>query len=145
RARHRLARRGPGDLGARPELAPARCGGDHVIPVDLELAARQAAGRPVQVAMVGAGVTGRAVALTLLTPAPGIRLAAIANRTLRNAERAYAEGGAPACRRADGTQAVEAAIARGEFVVTEDAEAVCAAGNVDVIVEVTGTLEHAAR
>ncbi len=116
-----------------------------MIPVDLELAARQAAGRPGQVALVGAGVTGRAVALTLLTPAPGIRLAAIANRTLPNAERAYAEGGAPACRRADGAQAVEAAIARGEFVVTEDADAVCAAGNVDVVVEVTGTLEHAAR
>ena len=70
-----------------------------MIPVDLELAARQSAGRPVQVALVGAGVTGRAVALSLLTPAPGIRLAAIANRTLAHAERAYAEGGARSVRR----------------------------------------------
>jgi predicted homoserine dehydrogenase-like protein len=116
-----------------------------VIPVDLELAARQAAGRPVQVAMVGAGVTGRAVALTLLTPAPGIRLAAIANRTLAHAERAYAEGGAPAPRRSVGPSDVEDAITRGDFTVTEDAEAVCAAANVDVVIEVTGTLEHAAR
>ena len=115
-----------------------------MIPVDLELAARQAAGRPVQVAMVGAGVTGRAVALTLLTPAPGIRLAAIANRTLAHAERAYAEGGASA-RPCVGASAVEDAVARGEFVVTDDAEAVCAAGNVDVVIEVTGTLDHAAR
>lgn len=115
-----------------------------MIPVDLELAARQAAGRPVQVAMVGAGVTGRAVALTLLTPAPGIRLAAIANRTLAHAERAYREAGASA-RPCVGASAVEDAVTRGEFVVTDDAEAVCAAGNVDVVIEVTGTLEYAAR
>ena len=115
-----------------------------MIPVDLELAARQAAGRPVNVAMVGAGVTGRAVALTLLTPPPGIRLAAIANRTLAHAERAYAEAGAPSCRRAAGPAEVEQAVGRGEFVVTEDAAAVCAAGNIDLVIEVTGTLEHAA-
>lgn len=116
-----------------------------MIPVDLELAARHAAGRPVQVALVGAGVTGRAVALSLLTPAPGIRLAAIANRTLAHAERAYAEGGVRSVRRSAGASDIEAAVARGEFTVTEDAEAVCAAANVDVVVEATGTLEHAAR
>ncbi|HJS48611.1 MAG TPA: Gfo/Idh/MocA family oxidoreductase, partial [Gemmatimonadales bacterium] len=115
-----------------------------MIPVDLELAARQAAGRPVNVAMVGAGVTGRAVALTLLTPPPGIRLAAIANRTLAHAERAYAEAGAPSVRRSVGPAEVEAAVARGEFTVTDDPLAVCAAGNIDLVIEVTGTLEHGA-
>ena len=116
-----------------------------MIPVDLELAARQAAGRPVRVAMVGAGVTGRTVALTLLTPVPGIHLAAIANRTAANAERAYAEAGVTAHRRVGSRRELEAAIAKGEHAVAEDADLVCTADGIDLLVEVTGTLEHAAR
>src|SRR5262245_64575690 len=49
--------------------------------------------RPIRVGMIGAGATGRAIALQLGTPVPGIRLAAIANRTPANAERAFREAG----------------------------------------------------
>jgi hypothetical protein len=61
--------------------------------IDEELAARAAAGRPIRVALVGAGVTGRTIALQLLTPVPGIRLAAVVNRTLSRAELAWQQGG----------------------------------------------------
>ena len=37
--------------------------------------------RPIQVGVIGAGATGRAIVLQLGTPVPGIRLAGIANRT----------------------------------------------------------------
>ena len=43
--------------------------------------------------MIGAGATGRAIALQLGTPVPGIRLAGIANRTPAHAERAFREAG----------------------------------------------------
>ena len=49
--------------------------------VDEALREREADGRPIRVGMVGAGATGRAIALQLGTPVPGIRLVAIANRT----------------------------------------------------------------
>ena len=49
--------------------------------VDAALREREATVRPIRVGMVGAGATGRAIALQLGTPAPGIRLVAIANRT----------------------------------------------------------------
>ena len=49
--------------------------------VDSALQKLEAAGRPIRVAMVGAGATGRAIALQLATPVPGMRLVAIANRT----------------------------------------------------------------
>jgi len=54
--------------------------------LDTALLEREAAGRPVRVGMVGAGATGRAIALQLATPAPGIRLVAIANRTPERAQ-----------------------------------------------------------
>ena len=49
--------------------------------LDTALQEREASRRPIRVGMVGAGATGRAIALQLATPVPGIRLVAIANRT----------------------------------------------------------------
>ena len=53
-----------------------------MIIVDRALAARAAAGDPVQVGLVGAGALGRGVARQFITAAAGQRLAAVANRTL---------------------------------------------------------------
>jgi len=61
--------------------------------VDTALRERENEGRPIRVGMVGAGATGRAIALQLGTPVPGMRLVAIANRTLGHAERALREAG----------------------------------------------------
>src|SRR5258708_4903047 len=55
--------------------------------IDITLQEREAAGRPIRVGMIGAGATGRAIALQLGTPVTGIRLAAIANRTPEHGER----------------------------------------------------------
>ena len=49
--------------------------------VDIALQKLENSGRPLRVGMVGAGATGRAIALQLATPVPGMRLVAIANRT----------------------------------------------------------------
>ena len=49
--------------------------------------------RQIRVGVVGAGATGRAIALQLGTPVPGIRLVAMSNRTIAHAERAYVEAG----------------------------------------------------
>jgi predicted homoserine dehydrogenase-like protein len=59
-----------------------------VIAADTVLAKRESEGNPVRVAMVGAGVTARMIALQLATPVPGMRMVAIANRTVEKATRA---------------------------------------------------------
>ena len=41
--------------------------------VDAALLQRESAGKPIRVGMVGAGATGRAIALQLGTPVPGMR------------------------------------------------------------------------
>jgi len=112
--------------------------------VDSVLQVREAAGRPIRVGMVGAGATGRAIALQLGTPVPGIRLVAIANRTPENAERALREANILDWRRASSVLGVESAIARGIPVLTQDPHLLTACENIDVIVEVTGTVEAGA-
>src|SRR5262249_51860189 len=87
-------------------------------PVYGQLQAREAAGRPIRVGVVGAGATGRAIALQLGTPVPGMRLAAIANRTPAHAERALREAGIEGWETPKTTQETDSVIARGNTVLT---------------------------
>jgi len=112
--------------------------------VDTLLQAREAEGRPVQVALVGAGVSGQSVALQMLTPPPGIRLAAICNRTVDKAVQAYAQGTAERPVAVSSAAALDDAIGRGRPAVTDDPAVVCEAGLVDLVLEITGTVDPAA-
>jgi predicted homoserine dehydrogenase-like protein len=113
--------------------------------VDTALQEREASGRPIRVGMVGAGATGRAIALQLGTPVPGIRLAAIANRTPKHGERSFREAGIMEWKRTGSVREAESAIARGIPVLTEDPSMLTACDAIDIIVEVTGTVEAAAQ
>lgn len=116
-----------------------------MIIVDRALAERAATGRPVQVGMVGAGAMGRGIARQMFRAFPGLRLAAVANRTLANAERAYHEAGQSDVEQVTDVAQLEAAIGAGLYAITEDPELVCRAPSIEVLVEVTGTVEHAAH
>lgn len=113
--------------------------------VDTVLREREVRGHPIRVGMVGAGATGRAIALQLGTPAPGIRLVAVANRTPAHAERAFREAGVTAWCDAGSAREAETAIAHGIPVLTDDPSVLTACDAIDVLVEVTGTIEAAAR
>src|SRR5215468_693149 len=113
--------------------------------VDSALREREDAGRPIRVGMVGAGATGRAIALQLGTPVPGLRLVAIANRTPEHAQRAFCEAGIMWWRRAGSAQEAEAFIATGTPVLTEDPSVLTSCDAIDILVEVTGTVGPAAR
>ncbi len=108
------------------------------------LQSRESEGRPIRVGIVGAGATGRAIALQLGTPVPGIRLAAIANRTAEHAERALREAGIAGWQSAETAKEADTLIGQGKTVLTDDATVLTQAGNLDIIVEVTGTVDFAA-
>ena len=116
-----------------------------MIVVDRALEERASSGRPVQVAMVGAGAMGRGIARQLLRAFPGLRLAGIANRTVANARRAYAEAGVEECETAETAAAVERAISARRFVVTDDPAILAESQGIEVLIEVTGTVEEAAH
>lgn len=113
--------------------------------LDTALQEREASRRPIRVAMVGAGATGRAIALQLGTPVPGIRLVAIANRTPEHGERAFQEAGIAKWQRVGAVREAESAIDRGIPVLTEDPLLLAACHSIDLIVEATGTIEAAAH
>lgn len=113
--------------------------------VDTALREFEAKGRPVRVGMIGAGATGRAIALQLGTPAPGIRLVAISNRTPEHGERAFRESGINTWARASSARAAQHAIERGTPVLTDDPSVLTTCNAIDILVEVTGTVDAAAR
>jgi predicted homoserine dehydrogenase-like protein len=114
-----------------------------VILVDRALEERERAGDPIRVALVGAGFMGRGIALQMAATR-GMRLVAIANRTVERARDAYALAGAEDAREVDSVAALEQAVGAGRPVVTGDPALVCEAGGVDAVVEVTGAVEHGA-
>ena len=116
-----------------------------MIVVDRALEQRASSGRPIQVAMVGAGAMGRGIARQFFRAFPGLRLAMVANRTLDNARRAYEEAGVAEVGLVSTAAELEAAIATGRFVVADDPFLACEAPSVEAIIEVTGTVEHAAH
>jgi predicted homoserine dehydrogenase-like protein len=95
--------------------------------------------------MVGAGATGRAIALQLGTPVPGIRLTAIANRTIKHAERAFREAGITNWIRVSSAREAGAAIVRGLPVITDDPTVLTECDAIELLIEVTGSVEPAAR
>ncbi|WP_018634728.1 NAD(P)H-dependent oxidoreductase [Parafrankia elaeagni] len=115
-----------------------------MIIVDTALARREAQGRPIRVGMIGAGFMGRGLANQIVNSTPGMRLVAVANRTLANGERAYAEAGVEPVR-VESAAALDAAIAAGTPAVIEDAFELLKAENLDCIVDVTGAVEFGAR
>ena len=112
--------------------------------LDRRLDERAQAGDPVNVALVGSGFMGRAV-VRRLRRATGIRLVAVANRTLETAEAALTSAGAESITRAEDAGEVDAAAAASGTAVSSDPAAVCRAESVDVVVEATGTMDHGAE
>jgi predicted homoserine dehydrogenase-like protein len=112
--------------------------------LDTALRELEASGRPIRVGMVGSGASGRPIALQLGTPAPGIRVVAIANRTTEHGERAFREAGIAEWRRVETAREAETVIRGGLPVLTNDPSALTTCDAIDVLVEVTGTVEFAA-
>ena len=113
--------------------------------IDTVLLERESKGQPIRVAMVGSGAEGRAIALQLGTPVPGIRLVGIANRTLEHGEKAFSQAGITRWGHSSSPREAANAIAAGNPVLTDDPSVLTACDAVDVIVEVTGTIDVAAE
>lgn len=113
-----------------------------MIIVDTALKKREAEGRPVRVAMIGAGFMGSGVAMQITQSTPGMELVAIAARKPQRAIEAYEEAGRTDVVTCDTRSQIEAAIAQGKPVVTEDHVAMAGADGVDVVLDVTGSMDH---
>lgn len=110
--------------------------------LDRELEAREAAGRPVRVGLCGAGYMGRGLAAQLATPVPGLRLVALANRTVAKAQRLWEETQGRPGTIVEREGPLADAIRSGAGGLCADAQLLAACDEIDVLVECTGTVEH---
>lgn len=115
-----------------------------MIIVDTALQERADANNPIQVGLVGAGYIGRGIVLQIARAFPGMKTAAVANRTLSRAKRAYNEADIDTYETATSVRQLDDAIKQGRTAVTDDALQLCRSEEIDVIVEATGTVEFGA-
>ena len=116
-----------------------------MIIVDTALKARQESGQPIRVGMFGAGFMGRGVVNQIVNYTPGMRLVAIANRTVSMAIDAYAKVGAQNVCQVSTVGELEDAIAQGNYAVTDDPAMLCQSESIDVLIEATGHVEYGAQ
>src|SRR5216683_8060098 len=112
--------------------------------VDRELERLKRAGTPIRVGMVGAGFMARGIARQMLHYTKGMELAAISNRHLEGARKAYAESGESNVTHVRCVDELDDCIARGQRAITDDPMLLCNANGIDAILEVTGTIEFSA-
>jgi len=116
-----------------------------MIILDTALEKREQEGKPIRVGMVGAGYMGRGIALQIQKYVKGMKLVAISNRTLSEAERAYRQAGVDIVKPVETVAQLEEIISQGQFAITDDAMLLCEAQNIDALIEVTGTIEYSAH
>jgi len=114
-----------------------------MIILDRALEQRAVEGNPVRLAVVGAGYMGRGVAAQVCST-PGLRLVAIANRTVARAAAVLDELGYARVDRVRNERELEVAIRGTAPVVTDDALLLSRAEGIDVIIEATGEVEFGA-
>jgi predicted homoserine dehydrogenase-like protein len=112
-----------------------------MILVDRALRARQQEGRPIRVGMVGAGFMGQGLANQVENSVPGMRMAAIYNRHPQRAVDVYAYAGHESVGTTSSQGEVDDRVRRGEPVVAEDPFLLCRSPEIDVLVDVTGSVE----
>jgi predicted homoserine dehydrogenase-like protein len=116
-----------------------------MIIVDTALEKRHQEGNPIRVGVIGAGYMGRGMALQIVTAITGMKLVAISNRTISEAERAYRQAGVESVKTVETVAQLEEAIAQGQYAITDDAMLLCQAEGIDALIEATGEVEFGAH
>src|SRR5437660_3103208 len=116
-----------------------------MIIVDKALQAREEQATPIRVGMVGAGFMGQGLTNQIVNSVPGMRMAAVYSRDPRRAVAAYRYAGCDDVATVSTQAKLDAAVRGDTPVVAEDALLICHSSDVDVIVDVTGSVEFGAH
>ena len=116
-----------------------------MIIVDNALRAREAEGRPIRVALLGAGFISQGLANHIVHTTPGMRLVGVFNRHPQRAFDLCKYAGVEGVVGPATQQEADLAIREGKIVATDDAYMLARSTGVDVLVDVTGSVEFGAR
>ncbi|MGB8399524.1 NAD(P)H-dependent oxidoreductase [Bradyrhizobium sp.] len=116
-----------------------------MILVDTALQAREAGGKPIRVAIVGAGFMSQGLANQIARSIPGMRLVAISNRNIKRAIDVFQYCGHENVVVAETQSRLNDAIRANRPAATEDALLMARSEFVDVLVDTTGSVEFGAH
>src|SRR6266436_1429428 len=116
-----------------------------MIIVDNALQAREKEGRPIRVALIGAGFISQGLANHIVHTKPGMRLVGVFNRRVQRALDLCQYAGISDVAAPTTQQQVDLAIREGKVVVTDNAFLLARSEGIDVLVDVTGSVEFGAR
>lgn len=111
--------------------------------IDKALDKFEADGTPIRVGIIGAGFMGSAVAMQIIKYTKGMRVAAIANRNVEKAENAYGMAGIHEVRRITTQREFDKHLEKGGHAVTDDPMLIARCPHIDILLEVTGTIDYA--
>lgn len=115
-----------------------------MILVDTALQQRESEGRPIRVGIVGAGFMTQGLVNQIAHSTPGMRVAAVSNRHPERAVKVFQYAGLDATI-AETQGALDAAIRAGKPAAAADAMLLTRSEHIDVIVEITGSVEFGAH
>lgn len=115
-----------------------------MILVDVALREREAAGKPIRVGLVGAGFMAQGLANQIASSVPGMRVVAVQGRRLERAVGVCEYAGLRSVV-VSSQGALEDAVGSGAVATTEDAMLLCRSEQIDVLVDVTGSVEFGAN
>lgn len=113
--------------------------------VDSALKARADTNKPIRVGIIGAGFMCQGLTNQITHSTPGMRVAAISNRRVQRAVDVFHYSGLEDVVVADSQQRFDAAVERSVPVAVEDAMLIARSEFIDVLVDVTGSVEFGAR
>lgn len=116
-----------------------------MIIVDKALERRAQEGNPIRIGMVGAGYMGQGMAAVIERNMVGMRVVAIANRTVETAERVFADAGVEDSVQVSDQETLDGLLARGGRAVTSNPLLLCRTPGIEAIIECTGDVESGAR
>jgi predicted homoserine dehydrogenase-like protein len=116
-----------------------------MIIIDEALKARELEGRPVRVAILGAGFISQGLANHIVNTTPGMRLAAVYSRRPEQAANLCKYVGIRDVASAKQQSETDLAIAEGKVVVTDNPFLLARSNEIDVLVDVTGSVEFGAK
>ncbi|HEY6377526.1 MAG TPA: NAD(P)-dependent oxidoreductase [Edaphobacter sp.] len=116
-----------------------------MIIVDNALRAREAEGKPIRVACLGAGFIAQGLTNQIVNSVPGMKMVAAFSRRGQRGLDMFSYAGRNDAVVADTQDEVEDAIRSGRPVVTENAFLLTRSEQIDVVIDVTGAVEFGAR
>jgi predicted homoserine dehydrogenase-like protein len=113
--------------------------------VDTALKERADQGNPIRVGIIGAGFMCQGLTNQISHSTPGMRVAAISNRRMKRAFDVFRYSGFDDVAIAGSQSQLDSEIERSRPVVTDDALLIARSEHIDVLVDVTGSVEFGAH